>query len=135
MIAIFDLLTGEGRKAEIFVAVVGASGFTYAEATWTLKLLDWIGAHAGMFRFFGGVPRLPVPDNLKSGVNQASFCDPKINRRYGMMASRYGAGVLPVGPRRPKDKAKSRTGSALPRPAFSGHCGGRPSSRSPRATP
>jgi transposase len=59
-----------------------------------------------MFAFFGGVPRLVVPDNLKSGVNRASFHDPEINRSYGMMASHYGIGVLPARPRRPKDKAK-----------------------------
>lgn len=63
-----------------------------------------------MFNFFGGVPRLVVPDNLKSGVNRASFYDPEINRSYGMMASHYGVGVLPPRPRRPKDKAKVENG-------------------------
>jgi transposase len=63
-----------------------------------------------MFSFFGGVPRLIVPDNLKSGVNHASFYDPEINRSYGMMASHYGVGVLPARPRRPKDKAKVENG-------------------------
>ena len=109
-IAIVDPLTGEIREAEIFVAVLGASNFTYAEATWTQTLPDWIGAHVRMFRFFGGVPRLIVPDNLKSGVNQASFYDPEINRSYGMMASHYGVGVLPARPKRPKDKAKVENG-------------------------
>src|SRR5690606_32483267 len=84
-IAIVDPLTGEVREAEIFVGVLGASGYTYAEATWTQTLPDWIGAHVRMFSFFGGVPRLIVPDNLKSGVNHASFYDPEINRSYGMM--------------------------------------------------
>lgn len=109
-LAIVDPLTGEIREAEIFVAVLGASGFTYAEATWTQTLPDWIGAHARMFRFFGGVPRLIVPDNLKSGVNRASFYDPEINRSYGMMAAHYGVGILPARPRRPKDKAKVENG-------------------------
>lgn len=109
-IAIVDPLTGEIREAEIFVAVLGASGFTYAEATWTQTLPDWIGAHVRMFGFFGGVPRLLVPDNLKSGVNHASFYDPEINRSYGMMTSYYGVGVLPAWPRRPKDKAKVENG-------------------------
>lgn len=104
-IAIVDPCTGEIREAEIFVAVLGASNFTYAEATWTQTLPDWIGAHVRMFRFFEGVPRLIVPDNLKSGVNRACFYDPEINRSYGMMASHYGVGVLPARPRRPKDKA------------------------------
>lgn len=109
-ISIVDPLTGEVREAEIFVAVLGASGFTYAEATWTQTLPDWIGAHVRMFRFFGGVLRLIVPDNLKSGVNHASFYDPEINRSYGMMASHYGVGILPARPRRPKDKAKVENG-------------------------
>ena len=109
-IAIADSLTGEVHEAEIFVAVLGASNFTYAEATWTQTLPDWIGAHVRMFRFFNGVPRLIVPDNLKSGINRASFYDPEINRSYGMMASHYGVGVLPARPRRPKDKAKVENG-------------------------
>lgn len=88
----------------------GGYGYTYAEATWTQALPDWIGAHVRMFNFFGGVPRLIVPDNLKSGVNHASFYDPEINRSYGMMASHYGVGVLPARPRRPKDKAKVENG-------------------------
>lgn len=109
-IPIVDPRTGEIREAEIFVAVLGASNLTYAEATWTQTLPDWIGAHVRMFRFFDGVPRLIVPDNLKSGVNRACFYDPEINRSYGMMASHYGVGVLPARPRRPKDKAKVENG-------------------------
>lgn len=109
-IPIVDRHTGEIREAEIFVAVLGASSFTYAEATWTQALPDWIGSHVRMFRFFGGVPRLIVPDNLKSGVSRASFYDPEINRSYGMMASHYGVGVLPARPRRPKDKSKVENG-------------------------
>ena len=73
-------------------------------------LPDWIGAHVRMFRFFGGVPRLVVPDNLKTGVNKASFYDPEINRSYGMMAAHYGVGVLPARPRKPRDKAKVEHG-------------------------
>jgi transposase len=74
-VAIVDPATGEIRAAEIFVAVLGASNFTYAEATWTQSLPDWIGAHIRIFHFFGSVPRLLVPDNLKSGVHKASFYD------------------------------------------------------------
>jgi transposase len=109
-IAIVDPRTGEIRQAEIFVAVLGASNFTYAEATWTQTLADWIGAHGRMFRVFGGVPRLIIPDNLKSGVNRASFYDPEINRSYGMMAAHYGVGILPARPRKPKDKSKVENG-------------------------
>jgi transposase len=109
-IAIVDPSTGEVRDAEIFVAVLGASNYTYAEATWTQTLPDWIEAHVRMFRFFGGVPRLVVPDNLKSGVHKASFYDPEINRSYAMMAAHYGVGVLPARPYRPRDKAKVEAG-------------------------
>ena len=109
-LGITDPATGIVRMAEIFVAVLGASNYTYAEASWTQTLPDWIGAHSRMFRFFGGVPRLIVPDNLKSGVNKASFYDPEINLSYGRMASHYGVGVLPARPRRPKDKAKVEAG-------------------------
>ena len=109
-IGIVDPATGEIRDAEIFVGVLGASNLTYAEATWTQQLPDWTGAHVRMFRFFGGVPKLLVPDNLKSGVIKASFYDPEINRTYGAMASHYSVGILPARPRKPKDKAKVEAG-------------------------
>jgi len=112
-LAIVDPTTGVVREAEIFVGVLGASNYTYAEATWTQSLADWIGAHVRMFRHFAGVPRLVVPDNLKSGVNKASFYDPELNRSYGMMAAHYGVGVLPARPRRPRDKAKVEAGVRL----------------------
>src|SRR5271169_1930169 len=95
-IGIVDPSTGEIREAEIFVGVLDASNLTYAEATWTQTLPDWTGAHVRMFRFFGGAPKLLVPDNLKSGVTKASFYDPEINRTYGAMAAHYSVGVLPT---------------------------------------
>src|ERR1700691_1165170 len=104
-IPIIDAATGVVREAEIFVSVLGASNLTYAEATWTQGLPDWIGAHVRMFRFFGGAPKLLVPDNLKSGVHKASFYDPEINRTYSAMAAHYSVGILPARPRRPRDKA------------------------------
>ena len=109
-IGIVDPSTGEIREAEIFVGVLGASNLTYAEATWTQKAPDWTGAHVRMFRFFGGAPKLLVPDNLKSGVNKASFYDPEINRTYGAMAAHYSVGVLPARPGKPRDKAKVEAG-------------------------
>jgi transposase len=112
-IAIINPDTGEVREAEIFVAVLGASNYTYAEASWTQALPDWIQAHVHMFRVFGGVPRLVVPDNLKSGVNKACFYDPEINRSYGMMASHYGVGILPARPYKARDKAKVEAGVRL----------------------
>jgi transposase len=107
---IVDPLTGEIRLAEIFIGVLGASNLTYAEASWTQTLPDWIGAHIRMFRFFGGAPRLLVPDNLKSGINKASFYDPEVNRTYAAMAAHYSVGVLPARPRKPKDKAAVEAG-------------------------
>ena len=109
-VPIIDPLTGEVRMAEIFVAVLGASHLTYAEASWTQTLPDWIAAHIRMFRFWGAVPRLLVPDNLKSGVNKASFYDPEVNRSYGKMATHYNVGILPTRPRKPKDKAAVEAG-------------------------
>ena len=109
-IGIIDPTTGEIREAEIFVGVLGASNLTYAEATWTQALPDWTGAHVRMFRFFGGAPKLLVPDNLKSGVAKASFYDPEINRTYGALAAHYSVGVLPARPYKPRDKAKVEAG-------------------------
>src|SRR3954451_18102463 len=109
-VGIVDPATGIVREAEIFVAVLGASSLTYAEATWTQTLPDWIEAHVRMFRFHGGVTKLIVPDNLKSGVHKASFYDPEINRSYGKIAAHYEVGILPARPRRPKDKAKVEAG-------------------------
>src|ERR1700688_3704774 len=109
-IGIADPSTGEIREAEIFVGVLGASNLTYAEATWTQTLPDWTGAHVRMLRFFGGAPKLLVPDNLKSGVNKASFYDPEINRTYGAMAAHYSVGILPARPGKPRDKARVEAG-------------------------
>jgi transposase len=109
-VPIIDPLTGEVRMAELFIGVLGASNLTYAEASWTQSLPDWVGAHVRMFRFYGAVPRLLVPDNLKSGVNKASFYDPEVNRTYAAMAAHYGVGVLPARPRKPRDKASVEAG-------------------------
>jgi transposase len=109
-VPIIDPATGVIHEAELFVAVMGASNYTYAEATRTQSLPDWIGAHVRMFQFYDGVPRLLVPDNLKSGVHKASFYDPEINRSYAMMAAHYDVGIWPARPRKPKDKAKAEAG-------------------------
>src|SRR5271167_3562384 len=100
-------------RLRYLLGVLGASNLTYAEATWTQQLLDWTGAHVRMFRFFGGVPKLLVPDNLQSGVNKASFYDPEINRTYGAMAAHYSVGILPARPYKPRDKAKVEAGVRL----------------------
>ena len=113
-VPIIDAATGVVREAEILVSVLGASNLTYAEATWTQGLPDWIGAHVRMFRFWGARPqRLLVPDNIKSGVHRASFYDPEVNRSYGAMAAHYGVGILPARPYHPKDKAKVEAGGCI----------------------
>jgi transposase len=103
---VIDRLTGEIRMAQIFVAVLGASSFTFARATWTQTLPDWIDAHVRAFEAIGGVPQLLVPDNTKTAVIKACHYDPQVNRTYAEMATHYGAAVLPARPRRPRDKAK-----------------------------
>ena len=98
--------TGEVRTAQIFVATLGASSYTYVETTWTQSLPDWISSHVRAFEFFGGVPAQLVPDNLKAGVTKACFYDPAINRTYADMASHYDTAIIPARPHKPKDKAK-----------------------------
>lgn len=102
--------TGEVRFAQIFVAVMGASNYTFAEATWTQTLPDWLGSHARAFTFFGGVPQLVVPDNLKSGVTKACRYDPDINPSYAQLGAHYGVAIMPARPRKPQDKAKAEVG-------------------------
>ncbi len=106
-VEIVDRHTGEVRAAQVFVGVLGASSYTWAEATWTQSLPDWIGSHQRMLGFFGGVPELLVPDNLKAAVTQADRYAPKINDTYAEMAAHYGTAVLPARPYKPKDKAKA----------------------------
>jgi transposase len=105
-VEVYDRYTHEMREAQIFVAVLGASNYTYAEATWTQTLPDWIGSHTRAFSFFGGVTQLVVPDNLKSGVSKACFYEPDINPTYLDMANYYDTVVIPGRIRKPKDKAK-----------------------------
>jgi transposase len=107
---VIDRLTGEIREAWIFVAVLGASSFTYAEATWTQGLADWIGAHTRAFEAIGGVPWLVVPDNTKTAVIKASLYEPSVNRTYTEMAAHYDTAILPTRPRKPRDKAKVEAG-------------------------
>jgi transposase len=101
---------GEERQAAIFVAVLGASSFTFACATWSQALPDWIGAHVRAFGYFGGVARQLVSDNLKAGVTRACFHEPAVNRTYGAMAAHYGTAIVPARPYKPRDKAKVEVG-------------------------
>ena len=100
---VIDGATGQVRPAQIFVGVLGASSYTYAEATWTQSLPDWIGAHVRMLAFFGGVPEQLVSDNLKSGVTRACFYEPGVNRTYAEMAAHYDTVVIPARPRKPRE--------------------------------
>jgi transposase len=103
---IIDALTGEVHEAHLFVAVLGASSYTYAEARRSETLPDWIGAHVNAFEFLGGVPQAAVPDNLKAGITKPSRYEPGVNRTYQDLADHYGFVVLPARLRRPRDKAK-----------------------------
>ena len=103
---VFDGFTGEVRAAKIFVAVLGASNYTFAQARFSEALPDWIGAHVDALAFLGGVPKALVCDNLKAGVTAASRYEPGVNRTYQDLAAHYGTTVLPARPRRPRDKAK-----------------------------
>ena len=105
-IPVFDAATGEERRAHIFVAALGASDYTYAEARWTEMLPDWIGAHVNALAAIGGVPNALVPDNLKAGITRPSRYEPGINRTYQDLADHYGCVVLPTRVMKPRDKAK-----------------------------
>jgi transposase len=110
MMEVIDAATGEIRRAEVFVAVLGASSYTYAQATWTQSLPDWIGAHVAMLSFFGGVPRQIVSDNLRAGITRACFYEPQVNRTYAEFAAHYGTAIIPARPYKPRDKAKVEVG-------------------------
>ena len=112
-VSVCDPKTGEKREAQIFVAVLGASNYSYAEATWTQSLPDWIGSHVRAFEFLGGVPSLVVPDNLRSGVAKACRYEPEVNPTYNDLATHYGTAVIPARVRKPKDKAKAEAGVQL----------------------
>lgn len=105
-----DPKTGEPIATELFVAVWGASNYTYAEATLTQKLPDWIGSHVRAFEYFGCVPKALVPDCLKGAVSKACRYEPELNPTYAEMAGHYATCVLPARPARPRDKAKVETG-------------------------
>jgi transposase len=105
-----DPATGEVRAVELFVAVLGASNYTYAEATLTQQLPDWLGSHQRALAFFGGVPGAIVPDQLKSGVTVPCRYEPGVQRTYAELARHYGTVILPARPAKPRDKAKIEVG-------------------------
>ncbi len=107
---VVDGLTGEVLTAQVFVAVLGASNYTYAEATFTQSLPDWISSHVRAFAYLGGVARQTVSDNLKAGVTRACFHEPMVNRTYADLARHYGTAISPARPHHPKDKSKVEVG-------------------------
>jgi transposase len=109
-LGLIEPTTGEVRVCQLFVAVLGASSYTYAEATFTQSLVDWIGSHVRAFAFFSGVAYQTVSDNLKSGVTKACFYEPSVNRTYADMAAHYGTAIVPARPKKPRDKAKAEVG-------------------------
>lgn len=109
-VPVVERQTGAVREAQIFIAVLGASNYTYCEATWTQTLPDWIGAHVRAFDDFGAVPELVIPDNLRSAVTRAHRYEPLINATYSECAAHYGTAIVPARVRRPRDKAKAEVG-------------------------
>lgn len=105
-IPVRDAETGAVREAQLFVAALGASSYTFAEATWTQGLADWIASHTRAFAFLGGVTAMVVSDNLKSGITKACFHEPGVTRSYAEMARHYDTAVVPARVRKPRDKAK-----------------------------
>jgi transposase len=103
---ITDPATGEQREVELFVAVLGASNYTFAEATLSQQLPEWIAVHIRALEFFGGVSRMLVPDQLRSAVSDPCRHEPTIQRTYGELARHYGCAVVPARPGRSRDKAK-----------------------------
>ncbi len=104
-IDILDPATGELRKTEFFVGVLCQSRYTFAEFTWSQKSEDFLTSHVNMFSYFGGVPQVLSPDNLKSAVIKAHRYDPTINPAYTRLATHYEVAVVPARVRTPQDKA------------------------------
>ncbi len=109
-VPVTDLETGEIWNAQVFVSVLGASGYLYVEATRSQDLASWLGAHVRALEFYGGSVRAVVPDNLKSGVTVASWYEPELNSSYLEWARAYSVAILPARPYRPRDKAAAEVG-------------------------
>jgi transposase len=104
--SVTDPQTGERVPVELFVGVLGASSYTYAEATLTQRIADFVGSHVRMFEYFGGVTKTVVPDQLRSAVSVPSRTEPQIARTYSDLGRHYGTAIVPARPRKPRDKAK-----------------------------
>jgi transposase len=102
--------SGDAHPAAVFVAVLGASSYTFAEATTGQDLRNWIGSHMRAWEFFGGVAEVVVPDNLKSAVTHPSYYEPDLNPTYRDLGEHYGVAIIPARPYRPREKAKAEMG-------------------------
>ena len=107
---VVDASTGDARNVEVFVAVLGASSMTYAEATETQRAEDFVASHVRAFAYFGGVTAIVVPDQLRSAVGKPCAYEPAIARTYGELARHYSTAIVPARPGKPKDKAKVEVG-------------------------
>jgi transposase len=108
-VSVVDEFTGEIREAQVFVAVLGASSYAFAEATWTQQLPDWIGSHVRALAYFGGCPEIVTSDNLKVGVSTPHLYEPDINPSYLEFARHYGVAVIPARSRSPRDNGKAES--------------------------
>lgn len=109
-IPIHDPQSGAVHPAAVFVAVLGASSYTFVEATTGQDLRNWTGSHMRAFEFFGGVVEVVVPDNLKSAVTHPSYYEPDLNPTYRDLGEHYGVAIIPARPYRARDKAKAEVG-------------------------
>jgi transposase len=107
---IIDRHSGESRTAEIFVAVLGASNYTYTEASWSQSTQDWVSSPIRAFEFFGGCAEVLSPDNLKAAVNKPHRYEPQLNATYADMARHYQMAMVPARVARPQDKSKVENG-------------------------
>jgi transposase len=109
-VPVVDRDTGLVKEASIFVAVLGASNYTFCEAVWKRDLPSWIGSHTRTVEFFQGVPIVTTPDNWKTGIKDPCYYDPDLNPTYRDWAEHYETVVIPARVRKPRDKAKVETG-------------------------
>jgi transposase len=99
-------ITGEKHTAQLFVAALGASSYTFAHAYPSQQLPDWIAGHVHAYGFFGGVPKITVPDQPRTAAQKPCRYEPELNRAYEEMAKHYGTCIVPARPAKPRDKAK-----------------------------
>jgi len=109
-LTVVDPETGESREAQVFVAVLGASNYTFVDVTWSQCSEDFLASHQRAVEFFGGVPRIFVLDNLRSGVTKPDWYEPLLNRSYEDLVNHLGAVAIPARVRKPRDKAKAENG-------------------------